>query len=281
MKRLCLILATLCLAHYQLISSDVYLDNQNELQLEQVTSRASHRNKRPYVRPAEVDEETWKKLSPYFLPSNRLRLKLDRIFSNERVSLNQQTLKNAGFRRLCTGQWNKITVVKHPKLKGYLLKLITDETNDVSDWAYCLERIRGAQAIREAVTKYGYGSLFKVPRKWIYPLPAEPSPPLGYFRKNFLLVVEDMKILTQERNEALWQSSELTVEHLEAIYTIMNEVGLADIVAFNLPFTKKGKLVFIDTEKHHIWPVDFTLLRRFLSPEMQQYWDQLILNGGP
>ena len=121
----------------------------------------------------------------------------------------------------------------------------------------------------------------KVPHKWIYPLPADPSPKEkeGIYRKNFILVTEEMDILSRKKNRKAY-NKRITKKHLIALYTLINECGLLDSVyADNVPFCKDGKMAFIDTE-HSLNepPYPLAFIGQYLNDEMLGYWEQL-LNG--
>lgn len=228
-----------------------------------------------------VDPELWDRLSPYFLPENHpIRAEMDRIFrGKKRVTRSKKSLKKAKFIPVRRGEMKRPYIVSHINLQGYLLKLYIDKQYYVSDGKRFLHRIHGAQVVQEVIDRYGFNSIFKVPKKWIYPLPAEPSPPKKkkYKRKNFILVVEDMDILAKKENRNEWKSSSITTEILDALYILIDEGGLSDsIYAFNIPFSKDGKLAVVDTEYYHRWPIRFARLRHYLSPEMRDYWTLLI-----
>lgn len=232
-----------------------------------------------YVKSPYVDQEIWDSVLPYLLPEDHpIKPQLDRIFSISRASENRESLKAAGFKNTKSRRWSHVVVTKHPKLKGYLLKLYTDEQENVVDWIKWKSRIKGAMETQKVIDEYGFHDIFIVPKKWIYPLPAEPSPSSpDYERKNFILVVEDVHVLPSNTNLLAWKSPAMTVEKLDAIYTVLKKVGLWDTVyAFNLPFTKEGKLAFIDTEFYHRWPVHYSHLTPYLSDKMQVYWRKLI-----
>jgi len=234
-----------------------------------------------------VDIDVWDYLVPYFLPEDHpIKKELDSIFSNKkRVIKNEKSLKKAKFKIIREGKYRHPYVVSHPNMQGYLLKLYTDKQGYSNrKGKRFLSRILGAQFIQETVNIHSYNSLFKIPKKWIYPLPAEPSPPnkKKYSRKDFVLVVEDMDILKQEKNYGMWKSTAITPQTLDALYLILDEVGLCDsISAFNLPFSNDGKIAFIDTEYYHRWPIRFYRLAHYLSHEMKEYWKLLISNQEP
>lgn len=238
-----------------------------------------------YTCPTYVPADIWQKLSPYFLPDDHpIKGKLDRIFSASRVSLDPYTLKKAGFLTPNPRNHSRTIVSKHPQLKGYLVKLFTDVQKDKSDSQQLHKRIRGAVHTWKAIQAHGYQRYFKVPRKWIYPLPEHPAPPAEYLsnRKNFILVVEDMDIFQKKKNNKQWKSAVVTPERLNAIYTILQEVGLDDSMrAFNLPFCADGKQAFIDTERYHHWPIKMEVMLQYLSKPMKRHWNHLIIKGGP
>lgn len=234
-----------------------------------------------YARPHAIDSATWHALSQYFLPPNHpIKEALDRIFSS-RVTLNGEALAQAGFYNPQPREFSRIIVSGHPDLQNYLIKVYTDDQPNI-EWIDFKNRIEGANYIQEAINRHGYSRYFQVPKKWLYPLPVHPSPPPESFQKHFVLVVEDMNISPKKTNFKQWQGATLTPKLLDAVYVIIQDVGLDDsIYPFNLPFTKKGKLAFIDTARHHLWPIPFDKLTKYLSPKMQQYWRKLIANHGP
>jgi hypothetical protein len=239
----------------------------------------------PYTISPYVSSDIWEYVKPHFLPVNHpVRPKLDRMFSKTRVTQTPETFKEAGFKHYRPRRASRMMVSNHPLLTGYYVKAYSDlEPANVVDWKRLMRRIDGAHSIKHCILRHGYQKYFKVPKKWIYPLPPEPSPPNTpeYFRKNFILIAEDVRSVGHEKNEKMYRH-DMTRELLDAIYTIFQEEGLADSVyAFNVPFCKDGKLAFIDTEIHHYWPVPFQKLTRYFSSEMRQYWQTLIQNNGP
>lgn len=234
-----------------------------------------------YVKSPYVTHEIWERVKPYLLPSNHpVKARLDKLFSKSRITLNQDTVAAAGFDRSTVRTYSHNIVSKHPALKGYLVKFFTDE-QDLEDYTPLICRIEGANCVKAIIEERGYQKMFKVPNKWIYPLPEEPSPPAGYYRKNFILVVEDMYIYRKSKNTRRWKEN-MTPRRADAMYVILQLAGLNDsIYPFNLPFCEDGKQAFIDTEHHHTWPVHFDLMLPYFSSEMEQYWRIVVGQGGP
>lgn len=236
-----------------------------------------------YVKPAHVDTETWNKLSPYFLPFDHpVRPELDKLFS-KRVSETRKTMREAGFRKPVPRPFSKTVVSKHPRLKGVIVKLFTDE-RDYDEVDELMRRIIGAQAAQDSIDRHGYQSMFVVPKKWIYPLPENPAPPPAphAFRKNFILVAEDMEIFGEKNNFLWWRSNAVTKKMLDALYVINQECGFDDsFFPPNIPFTKYYKIAFIDTAICNKWPLRFYKLEKYLSKPMKKHWKTLIDQNGP
>lgn len=233
-----------------------------------------------YIQPKHVDSETWNQLAPYFLPENHpIKPKLDSLFSH-RITENTQSLQNAGFLRPKPRSTSSTVVSKHPQLKGVIVKLYTDD-NPLNEAHELFMRIVGAELTRVSIHRHKYQSLLTVPKKWIYPLPENPAP-IGPFRKNFILVAEDMNIMRREANFTCWKSNAVTKNALTAIYVVIQEVGLEDsLKPSNIPFTKQMKFAFIDTPVFHRWPINFDKLTVHLSPSMQKHWRHLISSNAP
>lgn len=240
---------------------------------------------RSYQQNPHVIPEVWSLMKPYFLPENHpIKPKLDRMFSATRVILNPKTFKKAGFKRYRPGRVSRIMASSHPDLIGYFVKAFPD--NDLViryEWQKLRHRIEGAKSIRNWIDTHNMQSVFTVPKKWIYPLPENPSPPNSnkYARKNFILIAEDMRILEHAKNEKAYRTK-MNRHLLDALYTLLDDEGLYDSVyAFNIPFNKEKKIAIIDTEHHHRWPVPFHKLSKYFSKDMKNYWQYLIDNGGP
>lgn len=226
----------------------------------------------------------WDIVQPYFLPENHpLKKKLDAIFKASRVTLNVETFKTAGFLHVKERKIDNIFACKHPDLKGILVKTYLDTQPITDDWNRWLGRIMGSDIVRDCIKRHGYEDLFDVPFKWVYPMPMKPlsidNP--AYVRKNFVLIVEDMRLLSYDEN--VWAyKAKITRDHLDALYTLLTECGLLDsIYISNIPFNKDGKMVVIDTEHYHRWPIPYDKLTFRFSVPMQAYWQELIRNSGP
>jgi hypothetical protein len=261
------------------------LKGNNLINIQMLLRSASEleKNKYPYESP-KVDEEIWEEVRPYLLPSNHPAWsKLNRVFCKSRATLNPNTFKKAGFKRYRPGRFSRVSASSHPELKEYFIKAYCDcELAIIYDWKKWIHRIKGAETIRACIKKYKLQSDFKVPHKWIYPLPKNPSPPKNahYVRKNFILVCENMRIQDHSKNEKMYKKK-MTQKLMKELYIVLQVCGLCDSVyCFNIPFCKDGRIAVIDTEYHHKWPVPFQKLNKNFSKDLRSYWEKITHNGG-
>lgn len=231
----------------------------------------------------EVAASIWDEVRPYLLPSNHPAwAKLNRVFCKGRATLSSETFKEAGFNRWRPGRWSRVSASSHPELKEYFIKAYCDvEIGILYDWKKWIHRIIGAETVRQCIKDYKLQARFKVPNKWIYPLPKNPAPPKGarFLRKNFILICENMRIQEHSANEKMYKK--MNRQFMDGLYIILQVCGLYDSVyCFNIPFCKDGKIAVIDTEYHHKWPVPFKRLSKSFSKDMRPHWERITNKGG-
>ena len=225
-----------------------------------------------------VPQHLWEELKPYFLPDDHpIKPRLDRLFNKIRATQSEKYFEKGGFEKPIMREPTNIVIGWHPQFKEYIFKVYLDTQPPLNEWENWMQRIKGARAIQASLEKHGFQHIC-VPKKWIYPLPIEPSPPNQprFYRKNFILVVENMHILDRTANLKAFKKK-MTPDILQELYTLLAEEGLIDsIYPGNIPFTKEGKLAFIDTEHHYPdRPVPYDKLTPYLSSNMQAYWQSL------
>lgn len=215
-------------------------------------------------------------LEPYFLPDEHpIRSQLDHLFQKHRATASLESFKLFGFSPKKVRTKTNAIVATHPRFKGFVFKVYLDSQPPLCEWKNWLQRIEGANAIRECIEKYGFEDIMTVPKKWIYPLPTKSDNPQ---QKNFILIAEDMNILSHKDNLKAYRHLNDT-RLLDALFCVFSEVGLLDSVyPDNIPFTKSGKIAFIDTEHHHhpVSSIPYHKLTSFLSKKMGAHWEALI-----
>ncbi|CRX38358.1 hypothetical protein [Estrella lausannensis] len=233
-----------------------------------------------YEKPSNVSERIWKETSPYFLPEdNPASSILLKIFQKKRATLNSEALKKAGFTSIKTQPYTKVTTATHPTMPTLFFKLYFDSQKQIKkreDHVHWLARIRGAELIGAVIHEMKWDDSFKVPRKWIFPLPKEPAPPSIFGAVRFILVEENMKILSEDENLAAWKGPLVTEKLLDRLYFLVSKLGLSDcLVPHNIPFSYDNKVAFIDTEIYMSFHILYKSFARYLSPEMAAYWESL------
>ena len=231
-------------------------------------------------KPSHIQDNVWNQVEPFLLPEDHpIKPVLDKIFTQSRATLSIKSMKQAGFINPYPRKWTHLIVTRHPEVPGYIFKIYLDAQRyfkGKKEYEHWLQRIEGVRLIKEEIEDRGWEHAFKTPIKWIYALPSEPSPPKEFKRKNFILVEEDMEILDTNANYEKWGSDEVTEDLLRAFFTICEELGLHDCAKpDNAPFSKDGKIAFIDTQSFYHWPVLYEKMTPYLSKEMQALWKKL------
>lgn len=227
-----------------------------------------------------ITQESWDKLYPYLLPEDsEIMGTLNDIFGKSRVTLNPETMVKAGFSTGKAQEWSRIVVTKHPALPGYIFKIYLDNQDAKPDpraQFFFEKRARGSVAIQNYIDKNNLSHLFKVPKKWIYLLPETALPKKKYSFKNFVLVEEDMQILSKDENKLAWKSSQVTEDTLVSLFHLLKDVGLLDCSKIdNIPFSIDGKIAFIDTETSGMSWIPYNRLKKSLSSKMKRFWVDL------
>lgn len=227
---------------------------------------------------SQITEDVWRQVHPYLLPENNHGIKnfLDKICSEIRVLSSKENLERAGFKIIFQQANRGLVVAKHPKLPGYLLKMYLDSCPR-TEWPLWVLRAKGARIIQELLNKHYYNCFMKVPQKWIYPVPSFDRPVANEntFPKDFILIVQDMRLVTDKYNLYCYKNN-MTFARLDALYTMIDEGGLSDSHIKNIPFSADQKIAFIDTEYVNSWPVHFDWLTKNFSPTHQSYWLKLM-----
>lgn len=220
-------------------------------------------------------------IAPYLLPvKHPIKEAVDAIFSQGRVTQNQQTLVDAGF-EVIAGPMSRsyIIVARHPAVPGYVFKIYLDseERSRIEDphWKSLARRCAGAFGIRKIIEREQI-RYFSVPDKWLYLLP-----PLPFQEdkepETLVLIATDMELESYEVTKEMWKTV-ITKEHLDELHTIL-KYGFGGngtvCLSVNVPFTKRGKFAFTDTESRRTI-LKLKNVKKYLSKEMREYWLSLI-----
>ncbi len=238
------------------------------------------------IRYSYVSEDVWELVDPYLMPKNHpLKAKLDKLFSKKRVLASRKSLVAAGFEDKRPEPQTKVIVTRHPSFKGYIFKIYTDDRlsyyRDEPEYITWMLRARGAKLVREEIKQQGWQDVFKAPRKWIYPLPRTPGAAPGHLQKNFILVEEEMDILSHAKIKEKWRDGTMTTDHLDKLFFLLKKLGLRGGCKFdNIPICKDGRIAFIDTQNNLRWPVPYERLFPVLEEPLSSHWGELIKKSG-
>lgn len=230
---------------------------------------------------SELTPKELEKMAPYLMEENHpAKALLDTIFTSSRAILNLEALEKAGFDKSSPRKFTKLIVTRHPALPGYIFKLYLDAQRfhkDVPEYVLWARRVKGAEKIQSYIAAQELEDQFKVPKKWIYLLPEFPKPPNDYYPKSSILVEEDMLLLSDKANKALWASSHVQEGFLKKLYKIIKKIGLQDAAKpDNIPFSLDGRIAFVDTETSGSKDVAFENLLPHLSKPNKRIWRELI-----
>ena len=227
----------------------------------------------------------WKRVHPHLLPSDHPAYeKMTEIFNRTRPIVNEETLKEAGFKILYRKPRSFIRVVRHPEIPGYLLKIYLDSElrrkKNKTGWEWLILRCEGAAKVRKGIALCKAKN-FVVAQKWLFVVPALPAPPSGknHVTQPLVLLVEDMQLAPLQASKNAWRHS-ITKQHLDELYQILSVAGGASLRPDNICLRRNGQFAFIDTE----YPYKanyYDQVLPYINAGMRAYWQHLIQNKGP
>ena len=154
--------------------------------------------------------------------------------------------RKAGFHllRVLSNRPDKILVVGHELTPRFLFKKYgsSDRQSPRAQLEKYQNRVAGASLLRSHIVKNGLRHVV-VPQKWICALPAEPG---SKGQSTHVLVVERHKI--RDADESAQCYRRIGAEAACELCTILFAFRGLDFKARNAPFTRDGKISFIDTE---------------------------------
>lgn len=223
-----------------------------------------------------IPQDIKRAMRPHCLPENHhLQSIMRELFSDPRMTDNENSLIEAGFTILYSQPTSYIRVVRHPLLPGYLLKLYLEDElrkkDELEGYVWLLRRCIGAENVRKLIKRKKL-KYFTVPDKWLYPLPIHEI--FGERKHPIILIVEDMELASDEETKYVWKH-EVKEKHLLELYCILSHGYSSCYLATNIPYSRRGKFACIDTE-HPKRKLKYNHVKAYLSKEMKLYWQSLI-----
>ncbi|WP_068466905.1 hypothetical protein [Candidatus Protochlamydia phocaeensis] len=222
-------------------------------------------------------------IEPYLIPKDSLLAEyLKALFNNPSMLNSVEHLKKAGFTVKNGNHKNgrhRLMVASHPLLPYLMFKKFPNGQPQKQQLDNFLKRIHGAEILRRAIAKHNCKHLV-VPQKWLYKLPQAFADSNG---PSYLLVVENMDIYDDWKDpngvaRSLYYN--MDIETLTEFCIVLHEVGGCDAYPRNQPFTRSGKIAFVDTE--HVGHMKGHFLKHIvpeLNPDLQAYaialWNKL------
>lgn len=210
-------------------------------------------------------------LKPYLLPHDHpLRPYLKMIFSDPTMFESADHLKKAGF-KVMHGH-RKLMVGQHPLISQYLFKKFPNSLSQDRQLDNFMKRLRGAEILRNYINDHHFKHLV-VPKKWLYKLPKSFSQ--GDENRAYVLIVENMDIYRDfDKPDGIARQLyyNMDIEMLTELCTILRAVGGCDAFPRNQPFTRSGKIAFVDTE--HVGRMKNHFIKHIipaLNEELQAY----------
>lgn len=229
------------------------------------------------------DNKTKKKpkknpLKRYFLPQNHPLLPhLGQLFTDPQMFQSLSHFQNEGF-KVKKGH-RQLMVGMHPSFQPYLFKKFMNIRTNKMQLENYTRRINNANKIRQYIEEHQFHHLV-VPQKWLYELPPAFA---DKKRKGYILIVENMDIYDDwddPQGQARKLYYNMDKEMLTQLCTVLHDLGGCDAFPRNQPFTRSGKIAFIDTE--HLGEKKLHFIKHIipaLNEEMQAYalalWNQL------
>jgi hypothetical protein len=223
-----------------------------------------------------INDPMQRRMRPYLLPLNHpIKPSLDGIFCHATPLVNETSFVKAGFTVRFSQPFSFIRVASHPELPDYLVKTYLEDDLRLRDnkesWKWLYIRCKGAESIRKIIERKKLRH-FVVPNKWLYPLPYQ-----EFQRHPVLLLVDDMKLASRADCEYAWKH--ITKEHLDELFCILSHGYASTYLCENIPYTMDNKFACIDTE-HVQRDLCLSHVGRYLSQEMEEYWNKLVRSGG-
>ncbi|MCE5295197.1 MAG: hypothetical protein LLF94_11380 [Chlamydiales bacterium] len=191
-------------------------------------------------------------------------IRLQNLFSDRSLFDSSEALKAAGFEVNKRARKN-LMVFWHPTMPDYMFKKFRNSVDTRHQLDKYTQRLQGARIIRNVIKQNNFKNVV-IPNKWLFKLP--------FADDEYLVVAERLSILPGDddhKKENVQAYRSISEETLYELCTVMKLVGGCDAYPRNQPFTKDGKIAFVDTE--HVGQKEAHFLRNispFLDAKKQE-----------
>lgn len=174
-----------------------------------------------------------------------LSLDLKDLFDDRDMFDSPDDWRDAGFKLVRASTYTfKLMVAKHKDAKGYLFKKYSSHVSLDEQLEKYERRLEGARRLRSFFQQRKFKHLL-VPQKWLYELPKK----FTRERSAYVMIVEELPVFDRESPELEFKHRNIDTDVLRELCAVFFAFKKLDFTAKNMPFTKKGQVAFIDTEK--------------------------------
>lgn len=189
-----------------------------------------------------------KSIDAYLLPENHpLHQQLGNLLKNPKMFKSPLAFEQAQFK--ITKGHRGLMVGSHPAISQYLIKKFPNTLSQEDQLKNFILRIESANKIRKYINKHNLKHIV-VPQKWLYKLPSNFSKAIRE-EYSYILIVEKMDIFDGSNNptgENGKRYYNMDKEILKELCMVLHDLKGCDAWPRNQPFTRDGKIAFLDTE---------------------------------
>jgi hypothetical protein len=169
-------------------------------------------------------------------------LDLKRLFTDKDMFDSRKAFRKAGFDVIDREHKDKIMVATHGAAPGYMFKKYSNDTSPKDQLEKYEQRVEGARKVRALIEERRLEHIV-VPQKAVIELPREFSS-----RKSSPHVVIAERLSLSSHSDTKRTYSHIDENVLRDLCVVLHVFPGLDSVVANMPFTKDGKIAFIDTE---------------------------------
>ena len=170
-------------------------------------------------------------------------LDLSRLFRDPDMFNSRDTFRSAGFEVLDRSNDHTIMVGRHKSLRGYLFKKYAPVISLEEQHENYARRIECARRLLTFIDDRRLRHVV-VPQKWLHELPRNFS---SHTTRSYVLIVERLKLLDSDASKREYGRIDKNV--LRDLCTVLFTFRGLDSTVSNVPFTNRGQIAFVDTDR--------------------------------